>query len=85
MTAPKSIFMNALVLFWWPEPKWLRPCVYCYEGCKELKGRVVAVSDLQTVGPGKVPDYELTVKGSSTGKELLVSVVKNFVQILSDD
>lgn len=84
MTAPKSIFMNALVMFWWPEPKWLRPCVYSYEGCEELKGTVVSVSDLKTVGPGKTPDYELTVKGSS-GKELIVSVVKNFVKILSEE
>lgn len=82
MTTPKQSFMDARVNFYHPAPVWTAPCVYCFTESRLMQGLVVEVRDKAPVGPGKIPDYWLTVQGE-TGKEMDVSVVENLVNVIN--
>ena len=81
MTAPRELFLDKRVYFWDPEPVKVSPCVYSFSGCRKLEGRVIRSVAAEPVGPGRVPDFKLLVRGD-LGGEKWVSVTRNMVQVI---
>ncbi len=55
-----------------------RPCSFIHEG-KELSGMIVEAVENTPYGPGKIPDFLVTVRGAS-GRKLTVSLVNSYLR-----
>lgn len=57
-----------------------RPCVFYTPEGTEMHGMIVEAVETTPYGPGKIPDFLVTVRGSNSGRKLTVSLVNSYLR-----